>query len=164
MNDKEVYSEAIKSLIPEIVQLVADILSKDNTKEKNSDLLTDVFVIISFSEDMEPIYDGMKAAGEKVGLSVNRVKDIIGDYKITDHVESLIRKSKFILADLTHERPNVYFELGYARGVGKTVITTARQGTNIHFDVKDWPCIYYNDSRILEKKLEKRFQQELDKI
>jgi hypothetical protein len=27
------------------------------------------------------------------------------------------------VADLSHERPNVYFELGYARELGKTVVT-----------------------------------------
>lgn len=63
--------------------------------------------------------------------------------------------------DLSHERPNVYFELGFARGLGKAVITIAREGTSIHFDVKDWTFISYIDSRLLERDLKKRFQFEL---
>lgn len=119
-----------------------------------------VFVIMAFRDDMEPIFEGIKAAGNSVGLDVKRVKDVIGDYRITDQVVQMINSARLIVADLTHERPNVYFELGYARGLGKTVITIAREGTNIHFDVKDWTYLPYTDSRILERDLKKRFEYE----
>jgi nucleoside 2-deoxyribosyltransferase len=73
----------------------------------------------------------------------------------------MIEGARFVVADLTHERPNVYFELGYARGLGKTVVTIAREGTAVHFDVKDWTYIPYIDSRLLELDLKKRFEFEL---
>lgn len=122
-----------------------------------------VFVIVAFRDDMEPIFEGIKAAGNSVGLDVKRVKDVIGDYRITDQVIQMINSARLIVADLTHERPNVYFELGYARGLGKTVITIAREGTNIHFDVKDWTYLPYTDSRILERDLKKRFEYEVSR-
>ena len=73
----------------------------------------------------------------------------------------MIQGCFLVVADLTYERPNVYFELGYARGIGKTVVTAAREGTALHFDVKDWTCVLYNDSRTLEKHLRERFDYEL---
>jgi len=75
----------------------------------------------------------------------------------------MIHKARLIVADLMHEMPNVYFELGYARGIGKTVITTAREGTKLHFDVKDLNCMFYNDSRELEQELKERFAFEMGK-
>ena len=99
----------------------------------------------------------------KFGLEAKRVKDVIGDYQITGQIMSMIAEARLVVADLTHERPNVYFELGYARGLGKTVVTCAREGTDIHFDVKDWTYIPYYDSRILEKALVDRFRFELEK-
>src|SRR6202043_3947081 len=75
----------------------------------------------------------------------------------------IIGQARFIGADLTNERPNVYFELGYARGLGKTVITILRSGTNIHFDVRDWTYIEYFDSRPLENDLLQRFEFELQR-
>ncbi len=71
-----------------------------------------VFVIIAFTSDMEPVFEGIKAAGEHYGLKVERVKDIQGDYRITNKVIQMMHKAFLIVADLTHERPNVYFELG----------------------------------------------------
>lgn len=120
-----------------------------------------VFVIMAFRDDMEPIFEGIRDAGAAVGLTVKRVKDVQGDYRITDQIVQMISRSRFVVADLSHERPNVYFELGYARGLGKTVITIARDGTSIHFDVKDWTYIPYIDSRRLERDLKKRFEFEL---
>lgn len=145
----------ISDLAKEVAKEVAQILnvspqgirvSNDLLEQGDSDL---VFVIISFLPDMEPIFEGIKAAGEIHGLQVERVKDVMGDYQITNKIIEMIHKSRLIVADLTHERPNVYFELGYARGLGKTIITTAREGTTLHFDVKDWTCTPYNDSRVL---------------
>ena len=162
MIDASTYSQAIQEAIPEIARQIAHILSLNNDMKTETIGSFDVFVIISFSEDMEPIFEGMKAAGETNGLNVKRVKDSIGDFRITDKIIKMINDARFIIADLTHEKPNVYFELGFARGLGKTIITTAREGTKIHFDVKDWPCIFYNDSRTLEKTLQNRFQHELN--
>ncbi|MEA2095706.1 MAG: hypothetical protein U9P73_03285, partial [Candidatus Cloacimonadota bacterium] len=150
-----------------VIKKIEPRLSRSLNPPSNSSVLTNpidsklVFVIISFQDDMNPVFDGIKAAGDTFGLNVKRVKDVIGDYKITDQVIQMINSANFIVTDLTHERPNIYFELGYARGLGKTVITIARKGTNVHFDVKDWNYIEYTDSRVLEEDLRKRFEHEL---
>jgi len=120
-----------------------------------------VFVVMSFAEDMEPIFEGIAAAAASVGLEAKRVKDVSGDYRITDKVMEMILSSRLVVVDLTHERPNVYFELGYARASGKTVITIARRETQIHFDVKDWTYIPYIDSRTLERDLKERLANEI---
>jgi hypothetical protein len=75
----------------------------------------------------------------------------------------MIRSARLVVCDLTFERPNVYFELGFARGIGKKVITIARKATTIHFDVKDWTCIFYSDSREVERDLRARFEIELNR-
>lgn len=122
-----------------------------------------VFVVMSFSDDMEPIFEGIAAAAASVGLEAKRVKDVPGDYRITDKIMEMILSSRLVVVDLSHERPNVYFELGYARGSGKTVITIARRETPIHFDVMDWTYIPYIDSRTLERDLRERLTNELQR-
>jgi hypothetical protein len=122
-----------------------------------------VFVISSFTPEMEPSYLAITSAAQAAGLRAERVKDVPGDYRITDRILKMIGQARFIVADLTNERPNVYFELGYARGLGKTVITILRSGTNIHFDVRDWTYIEYFDSRPLENDLLQRFKFELQR-
>lgn len=123
-----------------------------------------IFVITSFRPDMEPAFEAIQAAAAAVGLRAERVKDIKGDYRITDQILSMIRRARIIVADLTYERPNVYFELGYARGLGKLVVTILRHGSEAHFDVRDWTYLEYFDSRPLEQDLRQRFEHELSRL
>jgi hypothetical protein len=134
-----------------------------NRPELQEEVASLVFVICPFSPDMDPIFEGIREAAKAVSLEAKRVKDVVGDYQITTQLMNMIAQARLIVADLSHERPNVYFELGYARGLGKTVVTCAKEGTTIHFDVKDWTYIPYNDSRVLEKALLDRFRFELEK-
>jgi len=121
-----------------------------------------VFVVCSFDPDMDPVFEAVDCAAASVGLRAMRVKDCHGDYRITDRILALVRDARLIVADLSHGGPNVYFELGYARGLGKTVITILRAGTIVHFDVHDWAYLEYIDSRPLEHQLRERFRFEME--
>jgi hypothetical protein len=124
-----------------------------------------VFVLMSFIKDprLEDAYDaiirGVKRWNPKA--SVERVDQIEEDFKITDKVIECIDKAVLIIADLTGERPNVYYELGYARAKGKRLIHTAMEGTKLHFDVKDYNTIFWDSGRTLEMALAKRLRSML---
>jgi hypothetical protein len=125
-----------------------------------------VFVIMSFDKRLDPVYQSFRMAASAVGLNAQRVSDQLGDYRITDRIIENIHKACLLITDLSLERPNVYFELGYARGLGKTVIETALEGTNLHFDVKDWTCIFYSisDQDTLIRRLKQRLEYELTNV
>jgi len=122
-----------------------------------------VLVICAFRPETDTAFEAIHAAAKHHGLEARRVKDEVGDYRITERLIQMIRRAKLLVADLTYERPNVYFELGYARGIRKTVVTTVRKGTQIHFDVKDWTYLEYDDTRNLERALILRIGSELEK-
>ena len=158
----------MERLVRDVAEQVAERLGIERQRADRGDagVLVDntlVFVITSFAEEMEPIFDGISAAANQVGLRAERVKDVVGDYRITEQVMKMIQSARLIVADLSLERPNVYFELGYARGLDKTVVTIMRAGTTVHFDVKDWTYMTYIDSRLLERDLIKRFEYELSR-
>ena len=69
-----------------------------------------------------------------------------------------IRRSAFIIADVSEPRPNVYYELGYAQAIGKSVITTAHEGTQLPFDIFDVPALPWNNQRTLRQELDKRIK------
>jgi hypothetical protein len=73
-----------------------------------------VFVITSFAPDMEPRFLAVSAAAHAVGLRAERVKDVKGDYRITDKVLAMIRRARLIVVDLTHERQTYILSLDIA--------------------------------------------------
>jgi hypothetical protein len=49
-------------------------------------------------------------------LKARRVDEAATSGFIILEIVDLIERAEFIIFDLTHERPNVYYELGYAHG------------------------------------------------
>jgi hypothetical protein len=98
-----------------------------------------VFVAMPFAgQDMDNVYSAIKDEFTKLDLRPVRVDENIGSGFVIQEIKNLIEKAEFIIFDLSEERPNVYYELGYAHGVGneaEEILLLARQGTNLHFDI-----------------------------
>lgn len=81
------------------------------------------------------------AAALPAPLSAYRVENDHSAVDITDEIVANIRRARFVVADLTCARPNVYFEAGLAMGLGKPVVFTRRAGETAHFDVAAYKII-----------------------
>jgi len=122
----------------------------------------DVFVVMPFTEspDLIDAYNSFKDVCSKFNPPYNciRMDEITDINRITPEMLHRIKKSAIVIVDLSLERPNVYYELGYADALGKPIIVTAKEGTNIHFDAKDFPILFWNSQTQLKKDLEQRIQ------
>jgi hypothetical protein len=81
-----------------------------------------------------------------------RVDENIGSGFVIREVAGLIERAEFIVCDLTNERPNVYYELGYAHGVGNEamdILLIAKEGTALHFDIAPLRVQYYSSTEHL---------------
>jgi hypothetical protein len=65
----------------------------------------------------------------------------------------------FIIAEISGARPNVFYELGYTRAIGKGIIQTAYRGTKLPFDVFDVPTLFWQGQNELETKLKAAIEQ-----
>jgi hypothetical protein len=70
--------------------------------------------------------------------------------QITDAIIAGIRRAPFVIADLTAERPNVYFEAGMALGLGKPVVFCRRKGETAHFDVQAYKLIEWEPDKLAD--------------
>lgn len=97
-----------------------------------------VFVGMPFRSDMDEVFSTIRDACSGLLLKAVRVDDgMVGSGFIIRDITTLIETAEFVIIDLSHERPNVYYELGYAHGVGnesEEILLIARDGTVVHFD------------------------------
>lgn len=118
-----------------------------------------LFVAMSFREELEPAlvdyFAAVKRAVDRseVPFIVVRIDLVEGDYEISQRVMDEIEKAQVVLTDFTLSPPNVYFELGYARGREKRIIQTARKETVLEFDIRNWRTIFYRNATELEHRL-----------
>jgi hypothetical protein len=121
----------------------------------------DVFVVMSFSGDskLEDAYDSFSEICKEFKYECSRVNDTNLVGRIIPEIESRIKKSAFVIVDLTEAKPNVYYELGYAQGKNKQVVLTASQGTELPFDVADIPTIFWEGQKQLKDRLREKVRK-----
>jgi hypothetical protein len=101
-------------------------------------------------------YPGIRAAGFRP-LRLDK-EDYIGG--IADEVMAQIRRSRFVVADYTGQRKSVYFEAGFALGLGLRVIPTCRadEVPKLHFDIKHLNTLPWNTPAELADGLNRRIR------
>ena len=103
-----------------------------------------VFVLMPFDNEFNDIYQlGIKAACESAGVYCERVDEQIFEERILDRIYNQVAKADFLIADMSHRNPNVFYEVGYAHALGKNVILLTNYAEDIPFDLKHFPHIVY---------------------
>lgn len=123
--------------------------------------LNQVFVAMWFDDSMERAYnEGIKKTLDELKYTPIRIKDKEHNDKICDQIISEIRKSKFAVCDFTGHRGGVYFEAGFAMGLGRPVIWTCRKDDidNAHFDTRQYNHIVWENEKELYEKLKNRIE------
>jgi hypothetical protein len=103
-----------------------------------------VFVLMPFKQEFNDIYKyGIKGAAEDVGAYTERVDEQDFTGGILDRVYNQINKADVIVADMTGQNPNVFYEVGYAHALNKIVLLLTQNSDDIPFDLKHRPHIVY---------------------
>ncbi len=124
-----------------------------------------VVVMMSYSQrsDLDDIYDSFEAVCKEFGYVCRRVQSSNAVGRIVPRILEEIEQSAFVIADLTELKQNVFYELGYAEGLKRPVVVTAKEGTDLPFDVKEIPTIFWDGQKKLKEDLRTKIRMIADK-
>ena len=152
--------EVINSMYEITVKGHAHVAEQSTKKD-----LSQCFVAMWFDDSMNPAYEeGIKKAVEECGykpLRIDLKKDV---NKIDDEIIAEIRRSRFVVADFTHDekgdRGAVYYEAGFAYGLGLEVIYSCRKApkNELNFDTRQYHHILWETPEDLRKQLRDRIR------
>lgn len=107
------------------------------------------FIVMQFSEEFNKLYqEVIKPICEEFGYECERADEFYTSTPIiADIVKSLI-ESSIIIAEITPDNPNVYYELGYAHAINKPTILLCDRNkrSKLPFDISSFRTLFYEDS------------------
>lgn len=93
---------------------------------------------------------GLMAGVEAAGYKPFLIDQHPTNEHVMDEVLAAIRRSRFVVADFTGARHNVYYEAGFAQGLNIPVVRTCRKSeiNQVTFDVNHYPFILWEDAAL----------------
>lgn len=112
-----------------------------------------------FHDDLNAAFsEGIAPALKDAGYTAVRVDRVQHNDKIDDKIIAEIRRSGLVIADFTGSRGGVYYEAGFAHGLGLPVIFTVREDdvSRLHFDTRQYNHIVWETPAQLRERLHDR--------
>lgn len=127
--------------------------------------ISQAFVAMWIDKSMNDAYENGIAEGIRdagfTPMRIDRKEKVI---KIDDEIIAEIRRSRFVVADMTHDergaRGSVYFEAGFALGLDLPVIYCCRDDdvSELHFDIQQYHHIFWKTPEELRVNLRNRIR------
>lgn len=158
VEDSAVMSSAALSITPKGYAHIAELDTHPSTS-------LEAFVAMWFDSSMQAAYeDGIQMGIIDAGFRSIRIDQVEHSNKIDDEIVASIRRARFLVADFTSKRDEprggVYYEAGFAHGLGIPVIWTCRADMidNIHFDTRQYNHITWQTPEELRARLKNRIE------
>jgi hypothetical protein len=133
----------------------------ESLRRGNSESVTG-FVAMWFDDSMNTAFASIEQGIRAAGYTALRIDQKQHNNKIDDEIIAGIRRSKFLVADFTGNRGGVYFEAGFAKGLGLEVIWLCRKDDlkDLHFDTRQYFHIEWEENKLpeLTEKLKLRIE------
>ena len=144
-------------LVPLIIEEKGWLYIEDITRAER---LNNAFVAMWFDSKMDAAYKGIEGILRNHGFNPVRIDQKEHNNEISGEILYEIKRSRFVIADVTGQRQGVYFEAGYAMGIGIPVIWSCQEDNknNVHFDTRQYNHIFWKDESDLASQLEDRIK------
>jgi hypothetical protein len=119
------------------------------------------FVAMWFSDNTRAAYEGgIEPAISQAGFNPIRIDMKEHNNEIPDEIIAEIRNCQFMVADFTGQRAGVYYEAGFAMGLGRPVIWCCRNDEvgKLHFDTNHENHIGWETPEELKTRLYRRIR------
>jgi len=144
---KKVAKKKVARPVDQVLQplvLTTPALTKKKMRKTKTPIGT-CFVLIPFKEPFETYYRLIiKPAIGSANLEVKRGDSLFTPTPIMGDVWQMVQEAKVLVAELTEKNANVFYELGLAHAIGKSVVLISETMDDVPFDLQQLRVILYD--------------------
>lgn len=155
------FAQTVKSQLALYLSGDKEVVVEDFKSEK---MAPKAFVVMQFSAEYNELYEEViKPTCAKFELEVIRADDMYTNSLILEDITKSIREASVVIADITADNPNVFYEVGYSHAINKpTILLSDKKRAKLPFDVSGFRTLFYENSiggkRAVEENLYKYLQ------
>ncbi|MGS2727957.1 hypothetical protein ACU8DI_15230 [Psychroserpens sp. BH13MA-6] len=125
-----------------------------------------VFIVMQFSDEYNTLYnDVIKPVTESYDLECLRADEFYTSSPIIKDIIDNIKESYIIIAEITPDNPNVFYEIGYAHAINKpTILLCDKKRDKLPFDVSGFRTLFYENSIGGKNKVERDLKKFIESI
>lgn len=125
-----------------------------------------VFIVMQFSTEFNTLYnDVIKPVVESYELECVRADEFYTSSPIIKDIVDSIKGSYIIIAEITPDNPNVFYEIGYAHAINKpTILLCDKKREKLPFDISGFRTLFYENSIGGKNKVENDLKRFIESI
>lgn len=122
------------------------------------------FVVMQFTDEYNALFkEVIKPVCEEFDLECERADDYHSSNPIIEDIVNSIKIASVVIADITPDNPNVFYEVGYSHAIGKpTILLSDKKRSKLPFDLSSFRTLFYDNTiagkTTVEEKLRKYLQ------
>jgi hypothetical protein len=121
----------------------------------------DAFVVMQFDGFNDLYADVIRPVTLSFDLNPVRADEIFRTGVIMEDIIKKLITSQVVIAEVTAQNENVFYEVGYAHALNKPTILLADKSKKLPFDIAGHRCIFYENSINGKQKLEEALKNHL---
>lgn len=124
------------------------------------------FIVMQYSEQYNQLYEEVIARTcAECGFESIRADEQFTNGLIIDDIARAIWEASVVIADITPDNPNVFYELGFAHGIRRpTILMADRSRGSLPFDVSGFRTLYYDNTIAGKRQIEEKLRKHLRSI
>jgi hypothetical protein len=125
-----------------------------------------LFIVMQFSNEYNELYNEViKPVSEKFGYECIRADEFYTSTPIISDIITSIKEATAIIAEITPDNPNVFYEIGYAHAIKKpTILLCDKKREKLPFDLSSFRTLFYENTIAGKKKVETSLTKYLENI
>lgn len=124
----------------------------------------DKLISMMFPFSLTKSFEAVKSAVESLGLQCVKADDIWVNTTFIQDIFELIFTSRIVIADFTGKNPNVFYEVGIAHTLGKTVIPITQSIDDVPTDLRHHRVLVYHPNEQGYNELSKEIRNRLETL